>query len=82
MSTQRGSYEGKPTIELEPQSKYPFKFGVFKAHMILENLEDIKAFCRDNPKQQRQGGNYPAGGRQRPAPAPQQPPLDDDTPPF
>lgn len=48
--TQTGEYKGNPTLTLGVESKYPFTFGVHKAHMILENLEAIKAFCAANPK--------------------------------
>jgi hypothetical protein len=38
------TYKGNPVISLNPESKYPFSFGLTKARLILDNLDDIKAF--------------------------------------
>jgi hypothetical protein len=42
--TEIGEYKGNPTITLGSGGKYPFTFGITKAKMILECLDDIKAF--------------------------------------
>lgn len=44
MSVKIGSYNGKPTITLAPESKWPFTFGLAKAKLVLANLEEIKRF--------------------------------------
>ncbi len=41
---QEGDYKGHPILTLNPNSRYPFSFGVSKAKLILEYLEEIKAF--------------------------------------
>jgi hypothetical protein len=55
--TKLSSYNGKPMIILEPETKWPFQFGVAKAHMILANLDAIKAFASANPKVIKLTGN-------------------------
>ena len=42
----RGEYQGKPVISLmrKEDDKFPFSFGLNKAKMILENLEELKKF--------------------------------------
>ena len=51
MTSERGEYNGKPTIVLlsikDSQGKYPFSFGITKAKLILENIEDIKKFVEE-----------------------------------
>ena len=37
-------YKGNPVLTLNPNSRYPFSFGVSKAKLILQYLDDIKAF--------------------------------------
>lgn len=44
-----GSYKGNPTITLGPEGRYPFTFGLWKAKLILENIEAIKAFVETQP---------------------------------
>ena len=39
-----GTFKGKPVLILNPDSKFPFSFGVSKAKTILENIEHIKSF--------------------------------------
>ncbi len=41
-----GEYKGKPVITLNPESRYPFTFGLSKAKLILEHLEDIQTFVQ------------------------------------
>lgn len=47
---ERGEYKGKPLIILKrnQEDKYPFSFGVSKAKLILDNLEEIKKFVEEN----------------------------------
>lgn len=44
MKTQIGQFKGKPTITLNPGAKYPFSFGPDKARLIVENIDEIRAF--------------------------------------
>lgn len=39
-------FKGNPTIVLSngPEDKYPFSFGLKKAKLILEHVEDIRKF--------------------------------------
>ncbi|MBI5078645.1 hypothetical protein HZB08_01305 [Candidatus Saganbacteria bacterium] len=52
MIVERSEYKGKPmlVIKRSDDDKFPFSFGVVKAKMILENLEEIKRFVEDNEK--------------------------------
>jgi hypothetical protein len=43
-----GSFKDQPLLILNPESKYPFSFGLAKARMILENVEALKAFVESN----------------------------------
>ncbi|MEW6026070.1 MAG: hypothetical protein AB1599_02075 [Planctomycetota bacterium] len=51
-----GEYRGKPVITLkrDENDRFPFSFGLSKAKLILENLEEIKQFVnsagRSSPK--------------------------------
>lgn len=47
---ERSEYKGKPVliIKRDENDKYPFAFGLNKARMILENLEEIKRFVEEN----------------------------------
>lgn len=49
---ERSEFKGKPVliIRRSEDDKYPFTFGMSKAKMILENLEEIKRFVEDNSK--------------------------------
>jgi hypothetical protein len=40
-------YQGKPVIELKKDAgdRYPFSFGLAKAKLILENIEEIRRFA-------------------------------------
>jgi hypothetical protein len=35
-------------LVLNPQGKFPFSFGVHKAKLVLENIDQIKEFVKDN----------------------------------
>lgn len=47
---ERGEYKGKPllVIKRSEEDKYPFSFGLGKAKLILENIEEIKKFVEEN----------------------------------
>ena len=47
---ERGEYKGKPLmiIKRSEDDKYPFSFGLSKAKLILENIEEIKKFVEEN----------------------------------
>ena len=49
---ERSEFKGKPVlvIERDENDKYPFAFGMSKAKMILENIEEIKRFVEENDK--------------------------------
>lgn len=51
---ERGEYKGKPLIIIRrsEDDKYPFSFGVSKAKLILENIEEIKKFVEENATDQ------------------------------
>ncbi len=51
---ERSEYKGKPVliIKRDENDKYPFAFGLNKAKMILENLEEIKRFVEENNKEE------------------------------
>jgi len=46
MIVQESEYKGKAilVIKRNEDEKYPFSFGLAKAKIILESIEDIKAF--------------------------------------
>ncbi len=47
---ERGEYKGKPLIVIKrnEDDKYPFSFGVSKARLILDHIEEIKKFVEEN----------------------------------
>ncbi len=47
---ERSEFKGKPVLVLkrDENDKFPFSFGVSKARMILENLDEIKKFVEEN----------------------------------
>jgi hypothetical protein len=47
---ERGEYKGKPLIIMKrsEDDKFPFSFGISKAKLILENIEEIKKFVEEN----------------------------------
>lgn len=49
---ERSEFKGKPVLILkrDENDKYPFAFGISKAKMIIENLEEIKRFVEENDK--------------------------------
>ena len=46
-------FKGKPILILRrsEDDKFPFSFGLSKAKLILENLEEIKKFVAKNVKE-------------------------------
>ena len=46
-----GDYQGKAMLIIRQtsQDKFPFQFGVRKARLILEHVEDIKKFIAKYP---------------------------------
>ncbi len=49
---ERGEFKGKPVLILkrDEEDKYPFSFGMTKAKLIVENIEEIKKFVAENSK--------------------------------
>lgn len=47
---EKSEYKGKPilVIRRNEEDKFPFSFGLSKAKLILENLEEIKKFVEEN----------------------------------
>lgn len=37
-------FKGRPILTLNPGEKYPFSFGLSKAKLILQYIDEIKAF--------------------------------------
>ena len=52
MSVEMDEYNGNPVIILkrDKNDTYPFRFGVRKAQLILDHIEDIKKFVKENLK--------------------------------
>ncbi len=59
MPVKIGSFKGKATITLNPDSKWPFSFGPEKAALIVANFEEIRKFSTAYPPKQKAQG--PAG---------------------
>jgi hypothetical protein len=47
-------FKGNPmmVIKIDEEDKYPFQFGVKKAKLVLENIEEIKKFVEKYDKAQ------------------------------
>jgi hypothetical protein len=47
---EKSEFKGKPVIIIRrnEEDKFPFTFGVAKAKLILENIEEIKKFVEEN----------------------------------
>ncbi|RKY31314.1 MAG: hypothetical protein DRP74_05085 [Candidatus Omnitrophota bacterium] len=47
---ERGEFKGKPVliIRRSDDDKYPFSFGLSKARLIVENIDEIKKFVEEN----------------------------------
>lgn len=49
---EESEFKGNPMIVLknDEEDKYPFQFGVKKAKLVLENIDDIKKFVEKYDK--------------------------------
>ncbi len=49
---ERGEFKGKPILILkrDEEDKYPFSFGLTKAKLIVDNIDEIKKFVEENSK--------------------------------
>jgi hypothetical protein len=49
----RSEYSGKPILVLmrSEDDKFPFSFGLNKAKLIIENIEEIKKFVAENTQE-------------------------------
>ena len=47
---ERSEFKGKPVLVMkrDENDKFPFSFGISKARLILENLDEIKKFVEEN----------------------------------
>lgn len=54
MSASLDKYKGRPVLCLRQsdEDKFPFSFGLKKAEMILDHLEDIKKFVAENKQKE------------------------------
>ena len=52
MIVERSEFKGRPmlVIKRSEDEKFPFSFGLSKAKMILECIDDIKKFVAENDK--------------------------------
>lgn len=39
-----GEYKGNPVLTLNPGERFPFSFGVGKAKLVLQHLDEIRSF--------------------------------------
>lgn len=49
---ERGEFKGRPLfiIKRNENDRFAFAFGLSKARLILENIEEIKKFVEENDK--------------------------------
>lgn len=47
---ERSEYKGKPVLIIRrtQEDRFPFSFGISKARLIMEHIEEIKKFVEDN----------------------------------
>jgi len=45
-----GEFKGKPILILNPNDRFPFSFGLAKAKLILQHLDEIRDFVEQNEK--------------------------------
>ncbi len=52
MPVEHEDYNGNPVIVIkrDENDAYPFRFGLRKAQLIVDNIEEIKKFVKDNKK--------------------------------
>ena len=50
MIVEKSEFKGKPVLVLkrDEEDKFPFSFGISKAKLIIEGIEDIKKFVAEN----------------------------------
>ena len=50
MPVKTGEFKGHKTLTLlrSEDDKYPFTFGIAKAKLVLEHIDDIKKFVEEN----------------------------------
>jgi len=50
---ERSEFKGKPVLILRrnEEDKFPFSFGLGKARLIIENIEEIKKFVQENTQE-------------------------------
>ena len=50
MVAERSEFKGRPMLVLKrsEDEKFPFSFGLSKAKMILDHIEEIKKFVAEN----------------------------------
>jgi len=55
MIVERSEYKGNPllVIKRDENDKFPFSFGLAKAKMILENIDEIKKFVEEVSSQKK-----------------------------
>jgi hypothetical protein len=53
MPVKTGEYKGHPTISLmkDEEDMRPFTFGLGKAKLIIDNIDEIKKFVEENSSQ-------------------------------
>ncbi|MFA5287456.1 MAG: hypothetical protein WC394_04210 [Candidatus Omnitrophota bacterium] len=51
---ERSEFKGKPVLVIKrtEDDQYPFSFGISKAKLILENIEEIKKFVSETEVKQ------------------------------
>ena len=42
-----GQYKGHPMITLNPDDRFPFQFGLQKARLVLQHIEEIRKFVEN-----------------------------------
>lgn len=54
MIVEKTEYKGQPVLVLKrnENDKYPFSFGLGKARLILEAIDEIKKFVEENEKKE------------------------------
>jgi hypothetical protein len=55
MLVEKAEFKGNPIIKLKrnEDDQYPFSFGLGKAKLVLQNVEEIKKFVEENDKQEK-----------------------------
>jgi hypothetical protein len=51
---EKGEYRGKPVLIIKrtKDDRFPFAFGLSKARLIIEHIDEIKKFVEDNSEVQ------------------------------